>query len=173
MKKLRIFIFIILTLSFFNTVNAQELVFVNMQKILNESKAGKQAHEFLKKRVTSENKKLEDEAKKLKKDEKDLIAKKKSISADDYKKELNSLRQKNVAYQKKRRDTNNNLLRKKNDIRNQLLKTLNPILTKYMSDNNIQIILDKKYVVMANSKTDLTNEILKILDSQLKSIDLK
>ena len=54
----------------------------------------------------------------------------------------------------------------KNDIRNQLLKTLNPILTKYMSDNNIQIILDKKYVVMANSKTDLTNEILKILDSQ-------
>jgi Skp family chaperone for outer membrane proteins len=42
-----------------------------------------------------------------------------------------------------------------------------------MSDNNIQIILDKKYVVMANSKTDLTNEILKILDSQLKSIDLK
>ena len=64
-------------------------------------------------------------------------------------------------------------LGKKNDIRNQLLKTLNPILTKYMSDNNIQIILDKKYVVMANSKTDLTNEILKILDSQLKSIDLK
>ena len=46
-------------------------------------------------------------------------------------------------------------------------------MTKYMSDNNIQIILDKKYVVMANSKTDLTNEILKILDSQLKSIDLK
>ena len=42
-----------------------------------------------------------------------------------------------------------------------------------MSDNNIQIILDKKYVVMANSKTDLKNEILKILDSQLKSIDLK
>ena len=173
MKNLKIFIFIILTLGFFNTANTQELVFVNMQKILNESKAGKQAHEFLKKRVTNENKKLEDEAKKLKKDEKDLIAKKKSISADDYKKELNSLRQKNVAYQKKRRDTNNNLLRKKNDIRNQLLKTLNPILTKYMSDNNIQIILDKKYVVMANSKTDLTNEILKILDSQLKSIDLK
>ena len=58
MKNLKIFIFIILTLSFFNTVNAQELVFVNMQKILNESKAGKQAHEFLKKRVTSEIKNL-------------------------------------------------------------------------------------------------------------------
>ena len=57
MKNLKIFIFIILTLGFFNTANTQELVFVNMQKILNESKAGKQAHEFLKKRVTNENKK--------------------------------------------------------------------------------------------------------------------
>ena len=42
-----------------------------------------------------------------------------------------------------------------------------------MTDNNIEIIFDKKFVVMANNGTDMTNEILKLLDEQLKSIDLK
>ena len=65
------------------------------------------------------------------------------------------------------------LLKNKNDARNQLMQALNPILTKYMSENNIQIILEKKYVIMANSKVDLTNEILKLLDNKIKSLNLK
>ena len=53
------------------------------------------------------------------------------------------------------------------------MQALNPILSTYMSENNIQIILEKKYVIMANTKVDLTNEILKILDNKVKSINLK
>ena len=60
-----------------------------------------------------------------------------------------------------------------NKARNKLLKALNPILTKYMSENNIQIIIDKKYVIMADSKIDLTGKILEILNKELKSLNLK
>ncbi len=42
-----------------------------------------------------------------------------------------------------------------------------------MSENNVQIIIDKKYVVMANSKIDLTDKILGILNKELKSLNLK
>ena len=144
-----------------------------MQKILNESKAGKKAQDSLKKQISDQNTKLENQAKKLKKDEQDLIAKKKSITPEEYRKSLDELRKKNANYQKEKRRVNNELLRKKNQARSQLLKALNPILQKYMTDNNIKIIFDKQYVVMASKETDMTNEILKLLDNQLKSIDLK
>tara|TARA_Y100001970_G_scaffold129581_1_gene159771 strand:- start:126 stop:647 length:522 start_codon:yes stop_codon:yes gene_type:complete len=173
MKNLKI---LIITSVFFFLTNfaySQDIVFVNLQKILNESKAGKQAQEFLKKQIVSENKKLEKEAQQLKKEEKDLINKKKNISPEEYKKSLDNLRVKNINYQKRKRETNTKILKKKNQARTQLMQALNPILSTYMSENNIQIILEKKYVIMANTKVDLTNEILKILDNKVKSINLK
>ena len=53
-----------------------------------------------------------------------------------------------------------------------MIKTLNPILQKYMNENNIEIIVDKKNILLANSKYDLTGIILKLLDKELKSINL-
>ena len=88
------------------------------------------------------------------------------------KKKLNELRQKNISYQKKRRTASNEWLKKKNEARSKLLTTLNPILQKYMNENNIQIIVDKKNILLANSKFDLTDIILKLLDKELKSIQL-
>ena len=74
---------------------------------------------------------------------------------------------------KKRRNASNDWLKKKNEARSKLIQNLNPILTKYMNENNIEMIVDKKYVLLANSKFDLTEIILKILDKELKSIKLE
>tara|TARA_B100001029_G_C14622348_1_gene214746 strand:+ start:343 stop:471 length:129 start_codon:yes stop_codon:yes gene_type:complete len=41
-----------------------------------------------------------------------------------------------------------------------------------MNENKIEMIVDKKYVLLANSKFDLTEQILKILNKELKSIQL-
>ena len=80
---------------------------------------------------------------------------------------------KNINYQKKRRNASNDWLKKKNEARSKLIKNLNPILTKYMNENNIEMVVDKKYVLLANSKFDLTEIILKILDKEVKSIKLE
>ncbi|MBO6486178.1 MAG: OmpH family outer membrane protein, partial [Pelagibacteraceae bacterium] len=80
---------------------------------------------------------------------------------------------KNVKFQRKRASFTRTIATLRTESRNKLLKILNPILTKYMSENNIQIIIDKKYVVMANSKIDLTDKILEILNKELKSLNLK
>ena len=74
---------------------------------------------------------------------------------------------------KKRRNASNDWLKKKNEARSKLIQNLNPILTKYMNENNIEMIVDKKYVLLANSKFDLTEIILKILDKEVKSIKLE
>ena len=64
------------------------------------------------------------------------------------------------------------LLKKKNNARNELLKALNPVLQKYMDDNNITMILNEKNVILANSKVDLTSKIIELLNKELKSIKL-
>ena len=42
-----------------------------------------------------------------------------------------------------------------------------------MADNKIETIVDKKYILLANSNFELTGKILKILDKEVKSINLK
>ncbi len=168
--KILIFLFYILTIQ--NVAVSAEVYFVDIKQILNQSKAGKEAQNYLKKKFETENKKFEKEASVLKKEEKDLIAKKKIITPEEYKKELNSLRTKSVNHQKMKRDASNQWLKKKNEARVKLISSLNPIMQKYMKDNNIEMIVDKKYILLANSNFDLTDKILKILDKELKSINL-
>ncbi len=173
MRYLKIIFFVLLILNFYNLSFAEETYFIDMSKLLNQSKAGKEAQDFLKKKIITGDKKFKEEAKLLKKEEIDLIAKKKTLSTDEYKKTLNQLREKNVKFQRKRVNFTKAITTQRAEARNKLLKALNPMLTNYMSENNIQIIIDKKYVVMANSKIDLTGKILEILNKELKSLNLK
>jgi outer membrane protein len=173
MRYLKIIFFVLLILNFYNLSFAEETYFIDMSKLLNQSKAGKEAQDFLKKKIITEDKKLKEEGKLLKKEEIDLIAKKKTLSTDEYKKKLNQLREKNVKFQRKRANFTTAIAKQRADARSRLLKALDQILTKYMSENNIQIIIDKKYVIMANSKIDLTDKILEVLNKELKSLNLK
>jgi len=173
MRYLKIIFFVLLILNFYNLSFAEETYFIDMNKLLNQSKAGKEAQDFLKKKIITADKKFKKEGELLKKEEIDLIAKKKTLSTDEYKKTLNQLREKNVKFQRKRVNFTKAITTQRAEARNKLLKALNPMLTNYMSENNIQIIIDKKYVVMANSKIDLTGKILEILNKELKSLNLK
>ena len=172
MKYFKIIILALLFCNVFNITSAKEIHFIDMRKVLNESNAGKAAQDFLKKKFENENKKFEKEGADIKKEESDLIAKKKIISPEEYKKNLTALRQKSINYQNNRRKASNEWVKKKNEARAKLLEALNPIMQKYMKENNVEIIVDKKYILLANSDFEITDKILKILDKELKSINL-
>ncbi len=173
MRYLKILSFVLLIFNFYNLSFAEETYFIDMSKLLNQSKAGKEAQDFLKKKIINEDKKLKEEGELLKKEEIDLIAKKKTLSADEYKKILNQLREKNIKFQRKRASFTTEITTQRVEARSRLLKTLDSILTKYMSENNVQIIIYRKYIVVAQSKLDLTDKILEILNKELKSLNLK
>ena len=173
MRYLKIVFFVFLILNFYNLSFAEETYFVDMQKLLNESKAGKEAQDFLKKKIITGDKTIKKEGELLKKEEIDLIAKKKDLPTDEYKKKLNQLREKNIKFQRERANFTAAITKQRAEARNSLLEALDPILTKYMSENNIQIILYRKYIVVAQSKLDLTDKILEIFNKELKSLNLK
>jgi len=167
------FILLVLLLSGFNNLSqAEEIYFINLQKVLNESKAGRGAQELLKKDFASQDKKFKNESNALKKEETELIAKKKSLSPEEYKTKVSALRKKNIDFQSRRRAASSSFIKKKNNARNSLLKALNPILEKYMTENNVMMIFNEKNVILANSKRDLTETIIGLLDKEVKSIKI-
>tara|TARA_B100000287_G_scaffold292210_1_gene275526 strand:+ start:635 stop:1156 length:522 start_codon:yes stop_codon:yes gene_type:complete len=172
MKYLKLTALMLLLTGFFNWSHAEELYFVNMQQVLNKSKAGSTAQESLKKEFASQDKKFKAESASLKKEETELISQKKSLSPEEYKKKVSALRKKNIDFQTRRRNASNDFIRKKTDARNKLIQAINPILEKYMSENNVMMIINEKNVVLANSKRDLTKTIIDLLNKELKSIKL-
>ena len=173
MKYFKFFIIILFLINISSKTFSTEIYFIDMKKILNQSKAGKNAQDFLKKKLSEETKKFDKQLADIKKEETDLIEKKKIISPEEYKKNINELRKKNISHQKSRQSAANEIFKKKEKARGELNKALQPILEKYMSENNISIIMDKKSIVVGKTEIDLTDKILKLLDKNLKSINLK
>mgnify|MGYP001287142503 FL=1 len=172
MKKIKILFLFLILIYPFNLMAENQVYFINLKKVLNESKAGSAAQEKLVKEFENQDKKFKNESNALKKQETELINQRKTLSADEYKKKVSSLRKKNVDFQNRRRNASSNFVKKKNNARNKLLKSLNPILQKYMDENSIMMIMNEKNVILANSKVDLTNIIIELLNKELKSIKL-
>ena len=172
MKFFKILILLIIFISTNNIALSEEVYFINLKTVLNQSKAGSDAQTKLKKDFEAQDKKFKDESNALKKEETELIAQKKTLSPEEYKKKVSALRKKNIDFQQRRRNASNNCVKKKNNARSELIKALNPILQKYMGENNISMIINEKNVILANSKKDLTKVIIDLLDKELKSIKL-
>lgn len=170
---LKIFITLFL-MSYFYSSNllANDVYFIDYSKVMNESIAGKKAQETLKKLLNSSNKKFNDTAKKLKEEENKIIGQKNVLSKDDYKKKADELRKKVFALNKDRDKSIKNIATKRKKAGDEMLKNLNPILGKYMEDNNITVVIDKKHVLMGNKKFEITSQIIEILNKNLKSLNL-
>ena len=167
-------IFLILFLFFFNTsqIFADSPYFLDFKMILNQSDAGKKAQSFLKNRLDSGIKKLNEKQKKLQEEEKKIIQQKKIISSDEYKKKVTDLRTKVSSLQSERNKILEGVAKKRTKARRELLKNLNPIMKEYMKEKNIKMVIDKKDVLLADENLDITKDIMVLLNKKLKSINL-
>ncbi len=163
---------LIIAFSFEKDSLASDLYFIDYSKVMNESKAGKKAQDQLRSQLKNSNKKFNETAKKLKEEENKIIGQKNVLSKEEYKKKADELRKKVFNLNKEREKTIKDIAMKRKKAGDQMLKNLNPILGKYMEDNNITVVIDKKNVLMGNKKYEITSQIIEILDKNLKSISL-
>ena len=168
----KILIILIFSFSFQSILNAELPHFLDFKFILNESEAGKKAQNFLKNKLDKGIKSLKDKEKKIQEEEKKIIQQKKIISAEDYKKKVTELRKKVSSLQKERNTLLETVAKQRSKARTELLKNLNPIIKKYMEDNKIRVVLDKKSILLGDVNLDLTNKIIELLNKELKSIKL-
>jgi len=151
----------------------QKIVVLDMKYVLNQSKAGKNAQDFLKKSFNDNTKKFADIEKSLKKEESDLLAQKTILTKEEYTKKTNVLRKKVIDYQSMRRSTMDKLAEKRSQSREALVKVVEPLLDAYIKENNISLVIDKKYMVGGLTKYDITKIIVEKLDKELPSLKLQ
>ena len=110
--------------------------------------------------------------KNLQSEEKKIIAQKKLISEDEYKKKVVELRKKVIDVQKSKKNLLDTVARQRSKARVELLKNLNPVIKTYMEEKKIRYVMDKKSLILADENLDITQDIIKRLNAKIKSVKL-
>ena len=169
------FFFIIIFLFFsINSLNAEDKVsYINIDFVLTNTLAGKDLLDTLKKEEELIINKFKTSDNNFKNKEKKILAKKNLISKEEINKELKLLQ---VNFQKYRKDKIKEVdelkIKRNRNIVN-FLNMINPIIEKYMADNSIYMLIDKKNVFIASKDYDITNNLIELIDNQIKTIEIK
>ena len=169
------FLFKILFISLLVTFKAtavEKIVFIDLQFILSNSSAGKSLYSQIKKIEKQKIPKIEKTQTELRNEEKKLISQKNILEVNEYKKKVNLLRKKIILHNNEKKILLASLKNKQFNGRNEIIKTMTPILKDYASKNSISLILQKNNILLGDTKIDVTNEILELLNKKIKKIDL-
>ena len=108
----------------------------------------------------------------LKKKEDDILKQKNVISKEEYVKNVSLFQKEVQTYRQEKNKRNNNLSKIKIDHVNELLKQLSPLIANFSKENNISVVIDKKFTIVSKIEADITVKLIKILDSKIKKIDV-
>ena len=168
--KYLIFVFCIF---FSNIASSQEnIYYIDMDFIMNNSLAGKSIEKQLEKKINSLNSFFEKTEKNFQKEETKLIAQKNILEKKDFDEKVNLFKNNVIKYRSERSESMNKYAVEKNDARKRLLEKLMPIVVDYSSDNSISFILPKQSIIIGKSEFDITQNIIEVLNKKIKSIKL-
>lgn len=146
----------------------QKITFLNLEKILNDTNTGKKILrnlETIKNNNSNNFKKISDE---IRSKEEDILKQKNILSEEEFEKKIINLRQEVRRFN----DDRNKIIKefeitKKNELDN-FLKKITPFIEKYIAENSVGLVLNQKNIFIADKKYDITNEIIAIVDENLK-----
>ena len=171
MKKILVSILLSILISV-PVYSLEKIVYLDVEKIMQQSIPGKSIIAQLKK-------KREESISKFKKKEKDIIGKEKKLisqknvlSKEEFESKIIELRKEISNYQKDRNKTLNEIGKSRIKATTKLITKLTPILEEYSKKNSIRIIVQKKNIVMGKKEDDITKDILELVNQKVKNIKL-
>ena len=171
MKKLLISISLFI-LIFVPAYSSEKIVYLDMEKIMQQSVAGKSIIAQLKKKRELSISNFKKKEKVIRDNEKKLIAQKNVLSKEEFESKIIELRKDISNYQKERNKTSNDIVKSRVKDSTKLINKLTPILEDYSKKNSIRIIVQKKNIVMGKKEDDITKDILELVNQKVKSIKL-
>ena len=160
--------FLILFLSNISIAHSANIIYLDVDYILNNSKPGKTLLKNLKNINDKNLSTLSKKEKGIKLKENELNKKKNIISKEDFNKELKLLRKEINEFRNEKNKMAKNFSENRQKQLKLFFEKINPILEDYMKENNINMIVDKKNVFLGDPKFNLTKEIIKIIDQKVK-----
>ena len=161
-------IFIVLFVLTPSSFSQDQIVYLDLDYVVVNTKAGKSILNELENSKNIALSKFEKKGKELKKIEEEINKQKNIISEDELRKKLIEFRKEVSTYQKNRQKVVNEFNEKKRSEFDEFFKKITPIIENYVSEKKIDIVLDKKNIFIASKKKNITQEIIKIIDSKIE-----
>jgi outer membrane protein len=165
----RLILIITIFFTFINaSISKENIAFVNVDYLIQNSNIGKK----LLANINDKDKKNLDNLQKKNKILQDLessIKKKKNVISDEaYNKEVIDFKNKFQEFSKEKKKIVKEFnIFKKKEIEN-IFKKINPIINDYMVENSVNLLFDSKNIFMGAKKLNLTEDILKKINNELK-----
>ena len=160
---------ILITILFFSfnftiAYTNENVRYINVDVILNNSDLGKIIINKLKKQNDTNIDKIKTIENEIKKENEELAKLKNIITEEEFNKKLVFLKKKIDDFNILKNKLSNELNEfKKKEIK-LFFEKINPIIEKYMEQNSIALILDKKNIFVARSDYDMTQELLDLIN---------
>mgnify|MGYP001175928751 CR=1 FL=1 len=163
-------------ISFILTINAysnEKIVYVDMNSLINNSKVGTSINNQMKKILDKNNSEYQSLEKKLRQEEKDLLNKKNVLDPEKYKNEVNIFKKKINKLKTERNNEIEDIKKRNIKAKNELVSIVTEILAKYSADNEINLVLNKESIILGKKTIDISDNILELLNDEIKNIKLK
>ena len=170
MNNIKKFIIFLLVLFIFAPASYSEnkIVYLDLDSLVSNTKAGKTILNRLEKSKKDALSKFEKKEKELKKIENEIKSQKNIISEEELKKKLMEFRKEISTFNKDKQKVVNEFNQKKKAEFEEFFKKITPIIEKYVNEKKIDMVLDKKNIFVASKKKNVTQEIIKIIDIEIK-----
>ena len=152
-----------------NIFAENKVAYLDLDFILSNTNVGKLLFEEIQKLESSKIKELNNQEQILKDEENQILASKNIISKDELNKNINEFQIKLKKYKNLKKNEINLLKKKRNEDILNLLKSINPLIEKYMRENSISILIDKKNIFIADKNYDITKNLIDLINNNLKN----
>ena len=159
---------IVISITFYSNAYSNNLAYVNIEFLLENSDLGKSISQNLIKMESEKNKFLKTEEEKLIILENEIKKIKNVISEDELNKKISIFKNSVNSYNKEKKKILNELQDKKNLELINFFDKISPILQEYMDQNSISLLFEKKNIFIGKSNIDITNDVLSIINKELK-----
>ena len=148
------------------------IVYIDLNKIMNNSIAGKSISSQLENNHKKNILKFKNIEEELKKEEAEIISQKNIMTKEEFEKKIIDLRDKANKFRKERNENINNLNNQRLAATSKMITLVRPILSEFSDKNSISLIIDKKNIIIGKTLLDITDDILKIIDEKIGKIQL-
>lgn len=172
MKKLIIIITLFIMQLNFVSANTNIAV-IDMDKIVNTTKTGTSILNQLNKIYDEILIDLKKQEEKLKDKEIKLISQKNILSKSDFDINIKNFKVEIKKYNENRKKTITNFNIKKEKNINRFLQMAKKILAEYSNSKSISMVFQKKDLVIAKNELDITEDVIAIIDKNIKDFKVK
>ena len=166
----RFYFFLLILISFpLNTI--AKIAYIDLNLILNKSEVGIFVNSRIEKIKNEYYLKYKEQENRLLDKEKLLISQKNILNEDEFNKKIVVLKEEVKKYQSDKKKSIERINKIKRDYTNEIFKSLNPIITKYVNLNSISVVIPKKNIIVGKKNLDITDQIIKLLNDNIKKIN--